>query len=79
LEPDWFRLQGIGTGLVRTTDRKGLVPQPKAKGWFSWFLRRQQIVFFSFLAKKIQNGKNIVFFFRGVDFSVAKFLFSLNF
>jgi hypothetical protein len=32
------------------------------------------------LAKQIQNGKNIVFFFCwGADFSVAKILYSLNF
>jgi len=49
--------------LVPTTDRKGLVPQPKAKGWFSWFLHRRQIMFFSFWRDKFKMATKTVFFF----------------
>jgi hypothetical protein len=72
---DWFRLQGTGTGLVPTTDRKGLVPQPKARAGSRGFCVADKIVFF-FFGETNSKWQKTVFCFWGVDFSVAKILTS---
>jgi hypothetical protein len=88
-QTDWFRLQGTGTGLVPTTDRKGLVPQPIASDWFHnrrqraggsrGFCVAEKIVFFFFGKTNSKWQKIVWFFFWGVEFSVAKILTSYFF
>jgi hypothetical protein len=76
-------LQGTGTGLVPTTDRKGPVPQSKGKGpVLVVFLRRRQICVFLFWRNKFKMAKKTIvwfFFFGGVEFSVAKILYMFKF